>query len=194
MVQSGAATPEVERKSQRVNFQNILVLLGVGFAAILIANRIAALIPFKSEVMTDKTWAMLLVSTFGILLSATSLRKVPGSEPLSMSFIYIYMTMMGAQADMRNLEGGALWFLVAGFVCIFVHFGFIIVGARFLRIDVSMAAVASVASVGGAASAPVAARIHHEDLVPISIMLALIGYGLGNYLGVATAFLCHMMV
>ena len=50
------------------------------------------------------------------------------------------------------------------------------------------------AAVGGAASAPVAAGYHREDLVPISIMLALLGYGLGNYLGVATAWLCQLMV
>jgi uncharacterized membrane protein len=56
-----------------------------------------------------------------------------------------------------------------------------------------MAAVSSVAAVGGAASAPVAAAYHREELVPISIMLALIGYALGNYLGVATAYLANLV-
>ena len=110
-----------------------------------------------------------------------------------MTFVYIYMTMIGASADLSQLGGGQ-WFLIAGFVCILIHFGFIVVGARLLRLDVNMAVVASVAAVGGAASAPVAAAYHREELVPVSIMLALIGYGLGNYLGVATALLCHLMV
>ena len=79
-------------------------------------------------------------------------------------------------------------------VAVLVHFGFIIIGARMFRLDVSMAAVSSVAAVGGAASAPVAAGYHREELVPVSIMLALIGYALGNYLGVATAYLCHLLV
>ena len=109
-----------------------------------------------------------------------------------MTFVYIYMTMIGASADLRELAG-AEWFLVAGFVCIAVHFLFIVLSARLLRIDVSMAAVASVAAVGGAASAPVAAGFHREELVPVSIMLALIGYALGNYLGVATALICQWM-
>jgi len=74
-----------------------------------------------------------------------------------------------------------------------VHFLFIVLAARLLRVDVSMAAVASVAAVGGAASAPVAAGFHREELVPVSIMLALIGYALGNYLGVGTAYLCHLL-
>ena len=110
-----------------------------------------------------------------------------------MTFVYISMTMIGASADLRNL-GGIQFFLMAGILCILVHFGFIILGAKLFRVDVSMAAVSSVAAVGGAASAPVAAGFHREDLVPVSIMLALIGYGLGNYLGVLTAQICHALL
>jgi uncharacterized membrane protein len=180
----------VEKKSQEVHFRNVLVLIGFGFTAIFAANTLAGLVPAFPPVLTEKTWGMLLVTTLGILMSATPLKNVPGTAPISMSLVYIYMTMIGAQADLRNL-GGVQWFLMAGGVCILFHFIFVIVGARIFRVDVSMAAVSSVAAVGGAASAPVAAAYHREELVPISIMLALIGYGLGNYLGVAAAYLCH---
>jgi len=183
----------VERKSHEAHFRDLLTLLGWGFAAILVAQTLASVLPEFPPVMTVKTWEILLVTTIGIGLSATPLKKVPGSEPLSMTFVYIYMTMIGAQADLRSI-GGAQWFLVAGAFCILIHFAFVILGARLFRVDVSLAAVASVAAVGGAASAPVAAGFHREDLVPVSIMLALLGYGLGNYLGVLTAYLCHLMV
>jgi uncharacterized membrane protein len=186
------ATEEVERKTHEVHFLDVLTLVGWGFTAILAANWLAAAMPELPPVLTQSTWAILLVTTFGIALSATPLKDVPGTEPLSMSFVYIYMTMIGASADVRNL-GGAQWFLIAGFAAIAIHLVFIVIGARLLRLDVSMAAVSSVAAVGGAASAPVAAGYHREELVPVSIMLALIGYGLGNYLGVATAYLCHLM-
>lgn len=182
----------VERKTHEVHFRDILVLLGFGFTAILLAQKLAGVFPALPPVLTEKTWAILLVTTIGILLSATPLKNVPGTEPVSMTFVYVYMTMIGAGADLRAI-GGAWWFIVAGAACIIFHLGLIVVGARLFRVDVSMAAVASVAAVGGAASAPVAAGYHREELVPISIMLALLGYGLGNYLGVATAWLCHMM-
>ncbi len=187
------ATQEVEKKTHEVHFKDLLTLLGWGFTAILVANLVAKVLPAVPPVLTEKTWAMLLVTTFGIIMSSTPLKKVPGTEPLSMTLVYISMTMIGASADLRNL-GAAAWFLVAGFICIGVHFLFIIIGARLFKLDVSMAAVASVASVGGAASAPIAAGYHREELVPVSIMLALIGYGLGNYLGVAAAQLCQLML
>jgi uncharacterized membrane protein len=183
----------VETKRQDVHFQNILTLIGFGFSAVLVANWAAGWMPLLPPVLTEKTWAMLLVTTLGVLLSATSLKSVPGTQPLSMALIYIYMTMIGASADLTNLAGSQ-WFLVAGFMCIAVHFLLVIAAARIFRVDVSTAAVASVAAVGGAASAPVAAAYHKEELVPISIMLALIGYALGNYLGVATAYLCYAML
>ena len=186
------AMQQVERKTHEVHFRDILTLLGWALVAILAANWLSTLVPPLPPVLTQRTWALLLVTTFGILLSATPLRKVPGTEPLAMAFVYIYMTMIGASADLREL-GGAQFFLIAGFLTIGVHLLFVLVGAKFMKLDVSMAAVASVAAVGGAASAPVAAGYHREELVPISIMLALIGYALGNYLGVATAYLCNLL-
>ncbi len=187
------ATADVEKKSKEIHFKDILTLVGFAFTAMLIANRLAGFLPEVEPVLTEGTWAILLVTTLGIALSGTGLSKVPGTMPVAMTLTYIYMTMMGAQADLTKI-GGAQFFLIAGFVCIAVHFVFIILGARLFRIDVSMAAVSSVSAVGGAASAPVAAAVHREDLVPVSIMLALIGYGLGNYLGVLTAYLCHLML
>ena len=187
------AAADVEKKTHEVHFKDLLTLVGFAFTAILIANVVAGFLPELRPVLTVRTWAILLVTTIGIGLSATSLKKVPGTEPLAMMLVYIYMTMIGAQADLSQI-GGAQWFLVAGFLAITIHLVFIVLGARLFRLDVSMAAVASVSAVGGAASAPVAAGYHREELVPISIMLALIGYALGNYLGVATAYLSSLLL
>jgi uncharacterized membrane protein len=184
------STAAVERKTHEVHFSDILTLVGWGFVVILVANMIAPFLPELQPVLTEKTWALLLVTTLGILLSATPLRNVPGTEPLAMAFVYMYMTMIGASADLAALSG-AQYFLAAGFLTISIHLVIIVIGAKLLRLDVSMAAVSSVAAVGGAASAPVAAGFHREELVPVSIMLALIGYALGNYLGVATAYLAY---
>lgn len=186
------ATAEIEKKTHEVHYRDVLTLIGWGFVTIVAARWVAGMVPEFPPVLTVSTWTILLVTTFGVLLSATPLKDVPGTEPLSMSFVYLYMTMIGASADLRQLAD-ARWFLVAGFVAIAVHLVFVIFGAKLLRLDVSMAAVSSVACVGGAASAPVAAGYHREELVPVSIMLALIGYALGNYLGVATAYLCNLI-
>jgi uncharacterized membrane protein len=184
---------EVEKKKHEVHFKDLITIIGWAFVAMLAATALASYIPELPPVLTQGTWTILLVTTFGIALSATPLKDVPGTEPVAMAFVYIYMTMIGAQADLSNI-GGAQWFLAAGFICVGFHLVVVFLSARLFRVDVSMAATASVAAVGGAASAPVAAGYHREELVPISIMLALIGYALGNYLGVLTAWLCQLML
>lgn len=186
------STNAVERKTHEVHFRDILTIVGWGFVAIVASKALAPYLPVVGRVLTEGTWAILLVTTFGIMMSATPLRNVPGTEPLAMAFVYMYMTMIGASADLTQL-GGAQYYLAAGFLAIAIHLVIVVIGAKMLKLDVSMAAVSSVAAVGGAASAPVAAGYHREELVPVSIMLALIGYALGNYLGVATAILANMI-
>jgi len=187
------AVGKIEKKSTDVHFSHVLILVCWGFTAIFAANALASVLPQVNPVLTEGTWQTLLATVFGILLSATQLKNIPGSTQLSMALVYIYLTTMGAQADLTQI-GGAHWFLVAGVICIAIHLVIITLSAWLFKVDVSMAAVASVAAVGGAASAPVAASYHREDLVPVSIMLALLGYGLGNFIGVLTAGMCHMLV
>ena len=59
--------------------------------------------------------------------------------------------------------------------------------------DIHTAAIASAANIGGAASAPIVAAAHREALIPVSVLMALVGYALGNYLGVVTAHLCRLV-
>ena len=49
------------------------------------------------------------------------------------------------------------------------------------------------ANVGGAASAPVVAAHHRPALVPASILMALIGYAVGNYLAILTGRLAQLI-
>jgi uncharacterized membrane protein len=56
-------------------------------------------------------------------------------------------------------------------------------------VDVHSAAIASAANIGGAASVPVVAAYHRESLVPAGILMALIGYALGNYMAWVTGLL-----
>ena len=100
---------------------------------------------------------------------------------------------MGARATVEGF-GQAPAFLLGAFIWIFIHGAFCLAGAKLFRVDVHSAAIASAANIGAAASAPIVAAFHRPSLVPVSILMALIGYALGNYLGVAAAYLCHMMV
>ena len=110
-----------------------------------------------------------------------------------MALVYTYLSMIGAQADLYE-AASAPYFMLAGVICIFLHLVFVLLGARLFRVDVHLAAIASIAAIGGAASAPVVASYHRKELVPVAIILALGGYALGNYLGILAAYGCKWMM
>ncbi|HEX2252368.1 MAG TPA: DUF819 family protein [Thermoanaerobaculia bacterium] len=136
----------------------------------------------ESVIVSTSTWLILLVTAGGIALSFTPARRLPGSHQLAMAILYVFVARMGATATLENL-GQAPAFLLGAAIWIVIHGLFCLGGAWLLRVDVHSAAIASAANVGGAASAPVVAAHHRESLVPASILMALIGYAIGNPLG-----------
>lgn len=150
----------------------------------------AAASPALPDWLSAGTWKVLIVTTLGIALSRTPARALPGSHELAMALVYVYVAGIGARASLAGFAQAPA-FLAGAFLWIAVHGAFCLAGARIFRVDVHSAAIASAANVGGAASAPVVAAAHRESLVPASILMALIGYAIGNYLAIATGELCR---
>jgi uncharacterized membrane protein len=187
------AVNDLKQKSKEVNFRDILALFGAGFLLIWIVEMIAAYMPVLPGIFTEKTWEILILTTSGLILATTRFRNVPGTSALSMALVYTYLSMIGAQADLAQ-AATAPYFMLAGIICMIVHLLLVVLGARLFKVDIHMAAIASVAAIGGAASAPVVAAYHRKELIPIAILLALVGYALGNYLGLVAAYGCRLMM
>ena len=155
-----------------------------------IAAVVAPTLPEFPPVLSTSVWKILLVTTLGISLSFTKARALPGSHALAMAIVYVFVAGMGARASLGGIDQAPA-FLLGAFIWIFIHGAFCLFGAYVFKVDIHTVAIASAANVGGAASAPVVAAAHREKLVPVSILMALIGYAVGNYAATMTAALCH---
>ncbi|MCL4306328.1 DUF819 family protein [bacterium] len=190
--QMKAAAEALQVKKEPLAMRHLVYLLAIGFAVTALSEMIAAVLPPMEPVVSEKTYRILLVTTFGLILSATPARRIPGSQELAMALIYLFVANMGAKASLEGLAGQAPWFLLGAGVWILIHGAFLLLAARLFKVDVHTAAIASAANIGGAASAPVVAACHDERLVPVSILMAMIGYAIGNYGGFAAAYLCSL--
>jgi uncharacterized membrane protein len=168
-----------------------LTLLAVAFAVAWASEALAALLPVRAPYLSAGTWRILLVTTLGIALSMTPLRRIGGSRELGMALVLIFMAHMGASADFSGVASQALPFLIGAAVWIVIHGLFCLLGAKLMRVDIHTAAIASAANIGGVAAASVVAAYHKPSLVPAAILMALLGYALGNYAGYFTALLCQ---
>jgi len=182
---------EDKGEQQQVKMRHFLYLLFLGFACTCAAGFISERLPEFKPVFTNSTWEILLITTMGLLLSLTPARRIPASHELAMALVYIFVARIGAEADLSKLTWSAGWFILACYIWIAIHGAFCVLGAYLLRVDIHSVAIASAANIGGAASAPVVASGHNEKLVPVSILMALIGYAVGNYGAIAAAWLCY---
>jgi uncharacterized membrane protein len=190
MEQAAADLVTEERPAGMLDYLNLgAIALGVIWASKLIAP----LLPVIENVLSTSTWLILLVTTFSLLLSVTRVRDIPGSQNIAMAIIYMFVAGMGARAALEGLSQ-APWFVLGAFIWIAIHGAFCLAGAWLFKVDVHSAAIASAANIGGAASAPIVAAYHRPALVPVSILMALIGYAIGNYLAILTGVVAGRMV
>ena len=65
--------------------------------------------------------------------------------------------------------------------------------SKLFKLDMFTAAVASLANIGGTASAPVLAGSYAGSLVPVGILMALLGYVIGTPCGILVANIMKML-
>jgi uncharacterized membrane protein len=197
MMDSAAALVIQEEKTPQMRDYIYLVAIAVGVTwiaaalASILFDAMMGIAPDLQVVLSESTWRILLITTIALSLSATPVSRLPNATAMGTALIYIFVAGMGARATMEGF-GQAPAFLLGAFIWIFIHGAFCLLGAKLFRVDVHSVAIASAANIGAAASAPIVAAFHRPSLVPVSVLMALIGYALGNYLAPLAAHLARI--
>jgi uncharacterized membrane protein len=146
-----------------------------------------------NDVFSESTIRILLITTIALTLSATAVAKLPNATAIGTALIYVFVAGMGARASLAGFSQAPA-FLLGALIWIFVHGAFCVLGAKLFKVDVHSTAIASAANIGAAASAPIVAAFHRPSLVPVSILMALLGYAIGNYLAPLAGHLARIAV
>jgi uncharacterized membrane protein len=165
-------------------------MLAVAFGTTAVATGAARLLPRVGDIVSGFTWVVLIVTTVGLGLSFTRLRRLEGvgASRLGSAMLYLLIASIGAHAEFRRvLDAPAL--VAIGAVWIALHGLMLWLVRRWMRAPIFFLAVGSQANIGGAASAPIVAAAFHPALAPVGILLAVGGYVLGTYGGLLCAFL-----
>lgn len=188
-----ALEAEVRANQKPLLWQNILVLLGAGFVVSALSSKAGVLINSVLPFFDKATWTVLVVSAAGILLALTPFGKLKGTEEVSNVMLYIIVALIASRADLRALGNAHVW-LAAGFLILIIHVVILVILAKVLKLDLFTCAVASLANIGGTATAPVLAGAYSSALVPVGILMALLGYIVGTGGGLIVARLMSLLV
>jgi uncharacterized membrane protein len=172
------------------------VIIAGGMAVAVLCVTVGRHLPELGDptIISHTTWAVLIVVTGGLLLSFTPVSRLEevGASRLGYLALYLMMAAVGAQADFRAvIEAPA--FLGAGAVWIAVHVGVLYLAARIVRAPLFFLATGSMANIGGPASAPVVAGVYHPAMAPVGLLMAVGGYVLGIYGGIACAWMLSLI-
>ena len=168
-----------------------LVILGIGFGMnILFGN----LFPDNEE--AGGTAAVLTVTTLGILASLIpQVNRMKHSFQLGMYFIYLFCVIVASQANLSSLFADQNMDLLLN---MFLFIGMVILGSlvlhallsRIFGINVDDYIITSTALSNSPPFVPVvAAALRNKEVVIPGMIIGVIGYAIGNYLGVAIALL-----
>lgn len=180
-------------------------ILGVGFACTAIAHfggdYIGPWMETNAKALAEIGlsssffWVVIIATTLGMLLSFTSVRKLEGVGASRIGSLFLYFLIATIGLDMnifKIIENPALF--VLGILWMLTHITLLLVVAKLIRAPFFFVAVGSQANVGGAASAPVVASAFRPSLAIVGVLLAVLGYAIGTYGAIFTAYLMQLVV
>ena len=176
----------------------IVVILAVGMAYLIGWIFDADLANFMNE--KKGGWFMapfiLMLTTFGIALSFWKpVNKLDKSYDLGMYLIYIFSLAIASMADLSNLKimenlNMIAFLTFAIFVSLFIHS----IICRLFRVDADSMVISSVAFINSPPFVPMISNaMKNRASLVTGISAGLIGYAVGNYLGVLMAQLLKLI-
>ena len=179
--------PEANHLESRGN----LLQIAAGLALTVVLVGVAAV---SSILIFDELklpLVILLITTFGIAASFIKrIRSLPGTFSTANYLLLVFAVAMGSMANFSEL--------IAASSALFWFCGFVVLGSVLLhyllailfRVDRDILIISSTAAIYGAPFiAPVAQAIGNRNIITIGISLSLIGYAIGNFLGLSLAFI-----
>jgi Predicted integral membrane protein len=183
---------------------DLMSIVAIGLAAAglsnFLAGQIAPMIKThapqleKFNLTSEFFWLIVFSTTIGLALSFTRARKLEGAGATNIGslFLYILIAAIGMQMNILNVFTTPS-LLAVGLVWISIHIILMIVVARVMKVHLFFLATASEANIGGAPTASLVAAAFHPALVPVAVLLAVLGYAIGNYAGYICGILMQLV-
>ena len=174
-----------EPEGERIDASALMTCLGISLLAASISSSLGSKIA-SLGLPSAMLWTVILSTALGTLAAHTPLRKLPAAEEVSGVMLYIIVALIGAEVSLGAILDAPLYIL-SGFLILSIHGAAMIAAAKILKIDIALAAIASIANIGSAPSATVVAATFEQRLIPTAILMSLLGSLLGSFLGLLTA-------
>ena len=185
---------EMQEEDKHMNFPGLLFLIGGSLLVSALSQNAGnaifewtkTLIGGNTPWIDSATWTVLVVTIIALVAAVTPIGKIAGAAELSNVMLYIVIALLASRASLLEPTDAPVW-IISGFMILAIHGIILVVIAKIFKLDMFTCGVASLANIGGTASAPVLAASYSGALVPVGVLMALMGYIIGTGGGILTA-------
>lgn len=175
-VHSGLSAPATLR--------SLAFLLGIAAVTAYSVQAVSPLLPL----LPAATWTVLLASLAGLAGAFTPLKSIGGNTASASFMLYMLIALIGTHASFGGFSEVPRY-LIAAATILLLHGLFMIILAKYFRLNLFSIGIASLSNIGGVASAPVLAAAYHRNLVGAAVVMAVMGYLAGTLVGLMIATL-----
>jgi len=172
--------------SNHITFAGMLFLIGGSLLVSALSQNLGVAINGVAPWLDKATWTVLVVTVISLIAAVTPIGKIAGSAELSNVMLYIVIALLASRASLLELTDAPMWIL-SGFMILAIHGIILVILAKIFKLDLFTCGVASLANIGGTASAPILAASYSGALVPVGVLMALMGYVIGTGGGLIVA-------
>ena len=192
-----AAAAEVAKEKKKATAADWIFLIGVSLLVSAISQSVGAslntMLKGVGLAMFDKgTMTTVFVTVLGLVCAMSPLGKVPVVEELSSVYLYAVVSLLASTASVTDLLSAPMW-VVYGFFILVVHVIGMYILSKIFHWDLCMVSTASLANIGGAASAPIVASAYNESYAGIGVLMGVLGAAVGNFAGLICGYILKMM-
>ncbi len=180
-----------KENKKEITFPPLLFLLGFSMIMGALSASMGVYLGGMFTFLDGTTWTVMILTTLGLIFALTPVGTMAGATELSSVMMYVVIGLLASRASLLELTNGPAW-IIAGFGILLVHGVLMVIIAKIFRLDMFTCGVASLANIGGTASAPVLASTYSGSLIPVGVLMALMGYVVGTFGGLITAHLMSL--
>lgn len=172
-------------QKEKTSYLDLMFILGMAMMVSTASQYLSTVLP-KIGFIDASIWKILIATFIGIGFALTKVGKLRGIDEISNITLYLILILTASNVNLAALIKAPIYIL-AGFIILLIHFAIMILLAKLFKLDLYTCGIASIANVGGVASAPIIAATYDKNLVSVSVLMSLLGDLAGTFIALGVA-------
>ena len=198
---AAAANAEVEKEKKKATSGDWIFLIGLSLLVSALSQMVGGVMydglssveAIDLSMFDAGTCTTLFVTIFGLICALSPLGKLPAVEELSSIYLYAVVSLLASTASLTDLISAPMWVVYGVFILI-IHVVLMFVLSKLFHWDLCMVSTASLANIGGSASAPIVATAYDASFAGIGVLMGVLGAAIGNFCGLGMGALLQIFL